>query len=67
MSTEGFNWIAMWNLIHYLGLEQARMKIYAIYSIVYSFYDIIEKMDSTGRDRMVIGFTTTCVISAYDH
>ena len=43
------------------------MKIYAIYSIVYSFYDIIEKMDSTGRDRMVIGFTTACVISAYHH
>ena len=57
----------MWNLIHYLGLEQARMKIYAIYSIVYSFCDIIEKMDSTGRDRMVIGFTTACVISAYHH
>jgi hypothetical protein len=23
--------------------------------------------DRNGRDRMVVGFTTTCVISAYHH
>jgi len=27
----------------------------------------IQTRGSRGRDRMIVGFTTTCVISAYHH
>jgi len=30
-------------------------------------YYCISKKGSHGRDRMVVGFTTTCSISAYSH
>jgi hypothetical protein len=29
--------------------------------------DLINKEGRRGRDRMVVGFTTTCAISAYHH
>jgi hypothetical protein len=29
--------------------------------------NIIQKRGRRGGDRMVVGFTTTCVISAYHH
>jgi hypothetical protein len=32
-----------------------------------SQYNIKLHLDSRGRDRMVVGFTTTCAISAYHH
>jgi hypothetical protein len=31
------------------------------------FLEIIYNADRPGRDRMVVGFTTTCAISAYHH
>jgi len=31
------------------------------------FYSVVWLWDRCGRDRMVVGFTTTCTISAYHH
>jgi len=31
------------------------------------FQSVLHPSDRRGRDRMVVGFTTTCAISAYHH
>jgi len=31
-----------------------------------SLYKLVSVWDRPGRNRMVVGFTTTCAISAYD-
>jgi len=43
------------------------MKINMHFRDEYVWYPYSTKRGRRGRDRMVVGFTTTCVISAYHH
>ena len=48
--------------IHFLMRLSLRKEVYIITND-----NIIQKRGRRGGDRMVVGFTTTCVISAYHH
>ena len=65
------------NLIYYPFISQggallkinfSKLHIYASY-IMYVENDVVSNItgDRRSRDHMVVGFTTTCAISAYHH
>ena len=59
-------WLLNWDLQIGSKITTA-MEMYGSLSF-YDLYGISEhKRGSRGRDRMIVGFTTTCVICAYHH
>ena len=53
---------------HYLPTVFVNIVYTASYVFLYAYvYDLLRNRGSRGRNRMVIGFTTTYAISAYHH
>ena len=50
-----------------LQVEKTRASLYLNPAMAIAIFFIFKKRGCRGRDRIVIGFTTTCAISAYHH